>query len=459
MGYPARAERGDIPRGARQLRPEGQNAIPYQPEIAAMANFPIDMPPGCRANVWPTEGWGVSTRRGLVNTNDRITDDDAGIQDMMYVVLCEEEVPMGEVNRYNDPDGIIRACHDPSEDGHDKWDQAHRFYDGYELFDTKTPLRKGGDETMTLGHREGNDTMRIFYRGALMGLMIEKLRSMLYETMIIFIRNSLPDMKVYLLQNIENIRTIDEAVKWSEHFEVSHTKMSTLKVSSLGPQEGIEEVGEWEDEGGEDTYEIDAFGQRTGGNLNRRRYLRGGGRGGTERFRRIQDVGFRGPSVSVNDQLSGIDRSNRGNRPSGVSQFGPPSAGRNQTQGPQGNCHGCGERGHYVRDCPRISSSNGNNRSYGGGFFGGRFQSYRGGPPKGGRWIKIRRDFGNGKPNAISAVEDVEEELVWQEDEGEEYVEALEEEFQPQQISVVERITNQDNTIENEQHYVPYVTM
>ena len=69
------------------------------------------------------------------------------------------------------------------------------------------------------------------------------------------------------------------------------------------------------------------------------------------------------------------------------------------------------------------------------------------------------------KPN-VSAIEDVEEELVWQEDDGEEYVEALEEDFQQQQISVVERVTNQDdwpqsqdNTIENEQQYVPDVTM
>ena len=68
--------------------------------------------------------------------------------------------------------------------------------------------------------------------------------------------------------------------------------------------------------------------------------------------------------------------------------------------------------------------------------------------------------------NQDNTIEDVEEELVWQEDGEEEYVEALEEDFQQQQISVVEEITNQndwtrnqDNTIEDEQQYVPDVTM
>ena len=315
---------------------------------------------------------------------------------------------------------------------------------------------------MTLGHREGNDTMRIFYRGALMGLMIEKLRSLLHETMIIFIRNSLPDLKVYLIQNIENIHTMDKAVKWIEHFEHVHHKMPALKVASLGPIEGEEEVDEWQNECAENTYGIDAFGRQTGGNFNRRRFTRGGGTG---RFRRIQDVGSQSPSLPPDHHLGSIPRSGRVNGPMGVSQFGPSSANRNQAP-QQGNCHGCGQPGHFVRQCPKISSINGgNNRSYGGGYFGGRFQSYRGGPPKGGRWIKIRRDFGNGRPNAVPAIEDMEEELVWQEDDEEEYVESLEEDFQQQQISVVERVTNQhdltqkqNNTIEDEQ-YVPDVTM
>ena len=107
-------------------------------------------------------------------------------------------------------------------------------------------------------------------------------------------------------------------------------------------------------------------------------------------------------------------------------------------------------QGHFIRNCPKISSINNGNRGYG-GYFGGRFQSFRGGPPKGGRWIRIRRDFGNGKPN-VSAIEDIEEELVWQEDEyGEdEYIEIQEDDFrQQQQISVVEELEDQEQFTSN----------
>lgn len=291
-----------------------------------------------------------------------------------------------------------------------------------------------------------------------MGLMIEKLRSLLHETMIIFIRNSLPDVKTYMMQNTESIHTMDDAVKWGEHFEASQAKMPPIKVSALSPQHGVEEVEEWCEEGTEDAHDVDAFGQRTGRDFNRRRYFRGGSSGssgGQGRFGRIQDVAFRGQSLPTNHVLGGVSRSDRSGRfgSAGISQFGSQSTNRNQTQqqAQTGNCHGCGLPGHFVRNCPRISAINNGNRGYG-GYFGGRFQSFRGGPPKGGRWIRIRKDFGNGRSN-VSAIEDAEEELVWQEDDEDEYVEALEEDFrQQQQINVVEEV-------ENQEQYTPDITM
>lgn len=333
-----------------------------------------------------------------------------------------------------------------------------------ELFDKQTEIRKGGDPTITEGHREGNDTMRIFYRGALMGMTIEKLRSLLHETMIIYIRNALPDLRTYLLHNIEGIHTIDDAVKWSEHFEHAQLKTPALKVSSLEPTEGMEEMQEWEGVHGEVAQGVEAFGRQTGGNFRRRGNLHGGGAG---RFRRILGVGFGSPALPSESNLRSEMRGGRNNGSMEISQFGPSSSNRGQQQQQgNGNCHGCGQSGHFVRQCPKISSVNGggNNRSYG-GYFGGRFQSFRGGPPKGGRWIKIRRDFGNGRPNAISAIEGDEEELVWQEDDEEEYVESLEDNFQ--QISVVEEVENHfdfsqvhyNNTMENEQQHEQDVTM
>ena len=105
--------------------------------------------------------------------------------------------------------------------------------------------------------------MRTFYRGALMGMMIEKLRGLLHETMVIFIRNSLPNLRVYLLENIEGIVTIEDAVKWAEHFEHAQAKVSIPKVSSLS----IEETYEPEDD--ESYGGIEAFGRFTGGNARR----------------------------------------------------------------------------------------------------------------------------------------------------------------------------------------------
>ena len=459
LGFVATPERGNIPTTDRAARAESNVGI-FLPALLQRAQQEEDQPSGSR-EAWPAGNWGRSQSRALTNLNARWAGD-AGQQEMRRVVICEQEVASEALTGLNDPEGMIGAFHRPMGD-HDKWTHPSRYWYGYDLFDTETPIRKGGDPTITLGHREGNDTMRLFYRGALMGMMIEKLRSLLHETMIIYIRNSLPDLRTYLLQNIEGIHTMDDAVKWSEHFEHAQLKTSAMKVSSLKPVGGMEEIHEWQDEGGEITQSVDAFGRQTGRNFSRRRNNRGGS--STGRFRRIQDVGFRSPSLPPENQPGGEARGSRNNGSMGISQCGPSGVNRGHQQ-QQGNCHGCGQPGHFVRRCPKISSINGgggNNRSYG-GYFGGRFQSFRGGSPKGGRWIKIRRDFGNGRPNAISAIEDNEDELVWQEDDEEEYVESLEDNFQ--QISVVEEVENQydstqnhyDSTVEDEQ-YVQDVTM
>ena len=103
------------------------------------------MPPGC-CEGWPTRGnWEDTTRRALSHTHARWTQNtNVGAQERRYVVLCEEEVPIGELNALNDPEGMIRAFHEPSAANLDKWNQPHRFWDGFELFDKETPRRKGG---------------------------------------------------------------------------------------------------------------------------------------------------------------------------------------------------------------------------------------------------------------------------------------------------------------------------
>ena len=162
---------------------------------------------------------------------------------------------------------------------------------------------------------------------------------------------------------------------------------------------------------------VDAFGRQTGGN-----FRRGGGlrRGGGRSYQRIVGISY-DPAVEN-------PRGNPGSRgiPNGVAsnsaQFNSSTryGGTQQQQGGNG-CHGCGKVEHYVRNCPTVQSIGNKNFRTGGGFFGGQFQSFKGQPPRGGRWIKIRRNYGGGnfggaKPQGISVVEE-DEELVWQEDE------------------------------------------
>lgn len=117
-----------------------------------------------------------------------------------------------------------------------------------------------------------------------MGMMIEKLRSLLHETMIIYIRNSLPDMQTYLLENIGTIVTIEDAVRWSEHYEHAQTKIPTMKVSVLS----MESMEEREYPDCEARQEIDAFGRQTGNNFRRRGNFGGGSSRG---YRRVVGIG------------------------------------------------------------------------------------------------------------------------------------------------------------------------
>lgn len=172
---------------------------------------------------------------------------------------------------------------------------------------------------------------------------------------------------------------------------------------------------------------------KLGGNFRRRGNFRGGG---GRNYQRVVGVGY----GALNENLRGNPRNGGGIIGSSGNQFGSPRYGRTQPQQGSNSCHGCGKVGNFVRSCPRELAI-GNNRNFrnGGGYFGGQFQSFKGQPPRGGRWVKMRRNFGNIKPPGISAVEEEEEELVWQEDE-EEY-ETLEDNFQ-QSVNVVEFAEN-----------------
>ena len=160
MGFVARPERANIPPKRRNQRPERTVGL-YLPELTRQDAFAEDMPPG-ENEEWPGGNWRLSQSQALSNMNAR-WEGDGGTQEMGRVVLCCPEVP-AIMNEENDPEGWQRAFH-IARGVHSKWTHPNRFWDGFELFDKETPIRKGGDPTITEGHREGNDTMRIFFRG------------------------------------------------------------------------------------------------------------------------------------------------------------------------------------------------------------------------------------------------------------------------------------------------------
>ena len=112
-----------------------------------------------------------------------------------------------------DPERTKRIFWADGQANQTKWTMSNRYWNGHGMFDTETQSRRDGTATITREHREGNATMRIFYRGALMGMMIGRLRALLHEAMIICIRNSIPNLRTYLLENIETIVTIEDAVR------------------------------------------------------------------------------------------------------------------------------------------------------------------------------------------------------------------------------------------------------
>ena len=85
-------------------------------------------------------------------------------QERRRVVLCDEEVPT-TMDDTNDPEGVKRTFFTQADAGQTKWTKPSRYCNGYELFDTQQRTRRGGDDTITKGHREANDTKRIFFRG------------------------------------------------------------------------------------------------------------------------------------------------------------------------------------------------------------------------------------------------------------------------------------------------------
>ena len=65
-------------------------------------------------------------------------------------------------------------------------------------------------------------------------------------------------MRTYLMENIETIITIEDAVRWSEHYEHTQTKIPTPRVSALTMEE-------MENPEGECHHAVEAFGRETGG--------------------------------------------------------------------------------------------------------------------------------------------------------------------------------------------------
>ena len=103
-------------------------------------------------------------------------------------------------------------------------------------------------ESITDGIREGNDTMRILYRGALMGLMMEKMRALMHETMTIFVKNAIPPLRVYLMENATHIKSMKSAIRFAEQWERAQGKLGIARVGEINLKATPEEEKERQDQ-------------------------------------------------------------------------------------------------------------------------------------------------------------------------------------------------------------------
>ena len=122
--------------------------------------------------------------------------------------------------------------------------------------DMRNPRELG--ETITDGIREGNDTLRIFFRGALMGMMVEEMRNVMHETMTIFIKNAIAPLRIYLMENGEYIKSMKSALKYAEQWERAQGKTGQAKVAEVALKSAAED--ETEEEYNQEEAEIAAFG-------------------------------------------------------------------------------------------------------------------------------------------------------------------------------------------------------
>ena len=81
---------------------------------------------------------------------------------------------------------------------------------------------------------------RIFNRGMLAGLAIEKYRALIHEILTIFIRNSLPEIRSHLVEAMDTLRTLKQAVLLAEKVQIAKDLHGKTNINLL-QMEGEEE--------------------------------------------------------------------------------------------------------------------------------------------------------------------------------------------------------------------------
>ena len=192
---------------------------------------------------------------------------------------------------------------------------------------------------------------RVFNRGALAGLAIEKYRAMTHEILTIYIRNSLPEIRAHLVQSMDSIFTLGEAVFMAEKIAISKDLTGRANINLLQGED------EEEDRNNLDSLkeEIAAIRQQIKSSSKKQiaavfqrnpRGDRGGKKGGWS-SRGGSNFGRR--SSQVNPKSRDQRRSNRvvvRNVP-----VRPVLNGADEED--EQKCHNCGSSEHFYRECPK----------------------------------------------------------------------------------------------------------
>lgn len=247
---------------------------------------------------------------------------------------------------------------------------------------------------------------RVFKRGQLAGMFIEKLRNLLHDQITIFIRNAKPALRTYLLENSKHFSTMEQAEEYAEQWKtaIEAKGITTAKVAeiTMGAEklQLKQEVAELkqliaDEEDVEDRQrehgQVEAFGRNTG-----TRSQRGGStwKGGspftsttrTPQFQARRAATARGPGSGNQVVMS-----------AGNVKYGPPRGGGGRMQDAN-KCYGCGSQEHYIRNCPLLAQGRQMQRGRG-----------RGAGQRSGRFVRIRR-----RPQIAAVAEEYED--VWIED-------------------------------------------